>query len=461
MKRFFYVLLVVALVAGFVNTRPAAAQGTWNTGIDIQNLTGTAGNVTVYFYTSTGADAGNLPDTIAAWGSLNFYLPNETVPLAGAAYSAVIQSAVQVAATVSLGNYELGGADIYLGTSAPENSISFPLVYRNHTSGLWNTEITVQNASASAQNVVLKLYTAGETTPDYTSAATNIPAYSFYTFDISEATYAAFGPYGSATVEGSAPLAGVAKNVRNPGTGQLNVIATTYRAFGAAQQGNEITTPLIYKNYNLWTSGVNIFNKGAVETTVTITYTNANPAITGGSWVDTKTLGAGAMDVFYTPSNATGLPDGFYGSAVLSSSATDIVVVVASQRYRADGAQGVAYEGSLSTDATACVSLPVVHNRTTWKTGINLINLGGVAANITINYYSSAVGISNATKDYSIPAHSPLTIYMPTDAATAVGFYGAADIKSTNGQPLLVNAAHSRADQGVGSNFVGINYTCP
>jgi hypothetical protein len=233
-----------------------------------------------------------------------------------------------------------------------------------------------------------------------------------------------------------------------------------YRGFGSAQQGQDIVTPLVYKNYNLWTSGVNIANTGAVSTTVTITYTNANPAVAGGPWVDTKTLAAHAMDVFYTPSNAS-LPDGFYGSAALHSSDTAIVVVVASQRYRVDGAQGVAYEGSLPTDATACVSLPVVHNRTTWKTGINILNLGGVAADITINYYSSAAGIPNATKTYSVPANSPYTIYMPTDAATAVGFYGAADIKSTNGQHLLVNAAHTYAAQGVSSNFVGINYTCP
>jgi hypothetical protein len=50
---------------------------------------------------------------------------------------------------------------------------------------------------------------------------------------------------------------------------------------------------------------------------------------------------------------------------------------------------------------------------------------------------------------------------MPTESTTAVGFYGAADVKSTNEQPLLINVANSRADKGVGSNYVGINYICP
>lgn len=458
MKRVLFVSLLVVLIGGLLGLAPAMAQGTWNTGIDIQNLTGTAGTVSVQFYTSTGADAGTLNSTIAGWGSVNFYLPNESAPPDGGQYSAVVSSDVQIGATSSQANYTLGGADIYLGTSAPENTLSFPLVYRNHTSGVWNTKLHVQNASPSAQTVNLSLYTAGETTPDATDSAT-IPAYATHVFDISDSSYAAFGPYGSAVVAGSAPLAGVADNIRNPGS-RVQVIESSYRAFGAGQQSRDVVAPLVYKNYNLWTTGVNVANKGSIQTTVTISYTNANPAISGGPWVDTLVLNGDAMGVFYTPSNGS-LPDGFYGSATLSSSATDIVVVVASQRYRTDGAQGVAYEGSLPSAASACASLPVVHNRTTWKTGINILNLGGSASNVTINYASSAAGISDASQSFSIPANSPVTVYMPTDGTTALGFYGAADVKSTNGQPLVINAAHSRMDQGVGSNFVGINYTCP
>jgi hypothetical protein len=458
MKRVTFVAVLVALVVSLLGITSASAQGVWNSGIDIQNLTGTAGTVTVQFYTDAGGDAGSLSSAISAWGSLNFYLPNQSSPPEGGQYSAVVSSDVQVGATASQANYTLGGADIYLGTTAPENDLSFPLVYRNHTGGKWNTKLIVQNASTGEQTVTLRLYNAGQTAAAVTDTAL-IQPFASYTFDISLSEYAAFGPYGSATVSGSAPLAGVADNIRNPGQ-KVQVIETSYRAFGGAQQGGKVITPLVYKNYNLWTTGVNVVNKGAIPTTVTSTYTNANPNISGGPWVDTLTLAAAAMDVFYTPSNS-GLPDGFYGSAELSSSATDIVVVAASQRYRTDGAQGVAYEGSLPGDATACVSLPVVHNRTTWKTGINIINLGDSQADITISYASSAPGIPNASKTLSIPANSPWTVYMPSDGATQVGFYGAADVKSTNGQPLLVNAAHSRSDQGVASNFVGINYTCP
>jgi hypothetical protein len=458
MRRFRYVVMLVALAVGLLSVSSASAQGVWNTGIDIQNLSGSAGTVVVQFYDDAGADVGSLTSTIVAWGSLNFYLPNQSAPPEGGQYSSVISSDVQVGATASQANYTLGGADIYLGTTSPENDLSFPLVYRNHTSGNWNTKLYVQNASAGPQLVTLRLFNAGATTAAATDSVT-IPAYATHVFDVSSSTYAAFGPYGSATVEGAAPLAGVADAIRDPGV-RVQVIETSYRAFGTAQQGRSAIAPLVYKNYNLWTTGVNVLNKGSIGTTVTITYTNANPNVSGGPWVDTLSLGAQSMGVFYTPSNSS-LPDGFYGAAELSSSAADVVVVAASQRYRTDGAQGVAYEGSLPSDGTACVSLPVVHNRTTWKTGINIYNLGTSQANVTISYASSAPGISDASQTISIPADSPRTVYMPTDGTTTLGFYGAADIKSTNGQPLVVNAAHSRADQGVGSNFVGINYTCP
>ncbi|MBE2220668.1 MAG: hypothetical protein IAF02_03960 [Anaerolineae bacterium] len=468
MKRKVIFLFVLILILSLLVLSPISAQGTWTTGIDVQNTANSAGTVSIIFYDSAGNNAGSVSDSITAYGSLSVYVPS--IPnneLAPGDYAAVVSADVPVAATTSLQNYDLGGADMYLGTAAPENILTFPLVYRNHTSGKWNSQLIVQNTSdVNPLSVTLKLYTTGSSTPNETDTV-SIPAKASYNFNISDAKYDQFGPFGSATVEASAPLAGVAMSIRNPGTGAKNVIETSYRAFGSAQQGKEIVLPLVYKNYNTWTSGINIVNTGSVSTTVTVEYTNANPNLPNigsnpGPWQDEIEIPANAMGSFYTPSNATGLPDGFYGSASIVSDDQDILVVVASQRYPTSGAQGVAYEGSLDdASITACVSAPVVHNRTSWKTGINILNMGAQTATVKIDYISSAAGISNATQTISIGAGQPASIYMPSDATTALGFYGAADLKSTNGQPLLVNIANTRADRGVSSNYVGINYTCP
>ncbi len=456
-------LIALTLIMSLLVLASVSAQGTWTTGIDIQNLSSASGNVIVTFYDSAGNSAGSVSDSISSFGGLNVYVPNipdSTLP--AGEYSAIVSSDTPVAATTSLQNYDLGGADIYLGTDVPATDITFPLVYRNHTSGKWNTELVIQNTGDSPQLVNLSLFTSGSSTASATDSAT-IPAKASHTFDISESKYAAFGPFGSAKVTSSSELlAGIAMAIRNPGTGVANVIETSYRAFGAANQGQDIVAPLVYKNFNGWTSGVNIVNTGNTPTVVDITYKNANPAVTGGPWTDSVSIPANAMGVFFTPSNATGLPNNFYGSAKITSNTNDVLVVVASQRYPVTGAQGVAYEGSLDDGtATACVSAPIVQNRSSWKTGINILNLGTSPATVAISYASSAAGIPDAADTYTIAAGSPATVYMPSDGATLSGFYGAADIKSTNGQPLLVNIANSRADKGVSSNYVGINYTCP
>ncbi len=459
MKRFRYLILFAVLVISLLAFSFAQAQGSWTTGIDIQNLTGGKGAVVVKFYDASGNAAGTLSDTIGGFGSLNFYIPNEPAPSSPGKYSAVISADVKVAATTSLQNYDLGGADIYLGTDQPNDFLTFPLVYRNHTSGKWNSELIIQNATDTAQKVTLKLYTSGSATPSVTKNQ-NIPGNASFSFNISQSEFANFGPFGSATVQGEGALAGVAISIRNPGTGAVNNIETSYRAFPPAASGKEVVLPLVYKNYNNWTSGINVVNTGGSQTKVSIKYENANPSVSGGPWTDSITVPANSMGVFYTPDNGK-LPNNFYGSATLTSNNNDILVVAASQRYPSSGAQGVAYEGSLPTDASACVSLPVVHNRDSWKTGINILNTGNQKANITVSYKSSAAGIPDATRNYSVPANSPSTIYMPSDGATGFGFYGAADVKSTNGQALLINVANSRADRGVSSNYVGISYTCP
>lgn len=453
---------------------PASAQtiSPWTTGVDLQNLSDVQATYQIEFYRSDGTLAYTYTPTtpLAARGSANVYIPNLTDLPAGQ-YAAVVSSDQLVAAVASINSYsasnpEFGGGDIYLGTPNPANTLIFPLVYRNHTARRWYSSLHIQNASGAPQNVTLNLYNSGSSSVAV-SKTVSIPANATFTFNLEDAEYAAFGPYGGGVVTGSAPLAGVAFSLTkgrmsNPATNYLDTINTQYRAFTTAQLGRSIVAPLVYRNYNQWTTGINVVNNSSTVISVTVTYVNANPAISGGPWTETKTVVGNGMEVFYTP-NTVGLPDGFFGSATIESTSADIAVVVASQRYRSTGAEGVAYEGQLASAASKCASLPVTHNRTTWKTGINILNLGDAEGTFTLNYFSSASGIPNAgPQTVTIAAKSPKTIYMPTQSPTTLGFYGAVDIKAT--QPFFVVAANSRNDatsHGVASNYVGINYTCP
>lgn len=452
-KKQFVLIVVLAVVMSLFSF--AAASAATNTGIDVVNLSGTAGNVVVEFFDATGASQGTVSDSISAFGSLNFYIPAISLSLSSGQYSAVVSSEVPVAATVGLtdGTERLG--DNYLGTDSPSAELSFPLIYRNY--GGWTSQLVVQNATSSQQTVNIEFFKNGSTTANATDSAV-VPAFSYAVFDMADAAYAAFGnDFGGASVTGAGNLAGTALAIRDKGTGPAAKAELIYRAFSAEQQAQEILLPLFYKNFSRFQSGINVVNRGTAATNVTVEYTSSN-GVAGGPWTASKTgLQPGEMYTFYNPAS---VPNGVYGSARVSSTAADIAVVVSSSRTDGTGNnQSFAYEGAVATSATPCVALPIVHNRTSWKSGINILNLGSSAASVDISYSSSNPSTPNATKTYSVPAGAPLTVYMPTDAATAVNFYGGASLSST--ENILVLATHANSNAGISQNYMGVNFTCP
>ena len=112
----------------------------------------------------------------------------------------------------------------------------------------------MQNATDTAQSVTLKLYNSGSSSVAKEKTV-SVPGNATYSFNLEDAEYAAFGPFGGAVVTGSAPLAGIAFSLTkgrmtNPATNYLDTMNTEYRAFSAAQLGKDVVAPLVYKNYN-------------------------------------------------------------------------------------------------------------------------------------------------------------------------------------------------------------------
>lgn len=443
-------LTLILVLAGF-----ASVSASTNTGIDIVSLSSSSGTVTVEFFNANGTSAGTLPaSTISAFGSLNFYIPTTSIP--AGQYSARVSSDVPVAATVGLTDNTEQLGDNYLGTDSPDTTLTFPLIYRNYSN--WNSQIVVQNASSSAQSVTIDFFKNGSTTKNASDTAT-IQPYSYKIFNLNSASYNGFGnDYGVAVVTGAQPLAGTALAVRDPGTGPANKAELIYRAFSSSQLGTELVAPLFYKNFNGFATGINVVNTGNVNTNVTVKFSSAN-GVGGGPWTSVKNgIKPGEGYTFYTPSLG-GLPSNLFGSATITSSASEIAAVVSSSRFSSGSQQAFAYEAPLETSSTGCVALPVVHNRTTWKTGINILNLGSSAATVTVNYKSSNPSTGNATKNYTVPAGAPYNIYMPSDAATTLGFYGGATL--TSNRNIIVLASHANSGAGMALNYMGVNYTCP
>jgi hypothetical protein len=452
-QRIWLVILLAGMLSLFNFSMASAAT---NTGIDVVNLSNNAGQVEVTFYTSTGSSPGSVTANISPFGSVNFYLPTLAgISLSPGQYSAVVSSNVPIAATVGLTDNPNSFGDDYVGTSTPADVLSFPLIYRNHS--FYTSQLIVQNAHSAAQTVNIQFFKQGSATPVANDSKTIQPN-SFAIFDM--ATYNAYGNgFGGAVVTGTGPLAGTAIANRDPGTGPAAKSQLTYRAFTTEQQSTQILLPLFYNGFNGFNTGINIINRGNVATQVSVVYTKSND-VPGGPWnAGPQTLQPGEMYTFYRPA---GLPDGVFGSAVVNSTVSQIAVVASHARVDSSGNNtAFAYEGAPASAASDCVALPVVHNRTTWVSGINILNLGSSSSTVQINYASSNPLTPNATKTYTVPANSPLTVYMPTDAATQVGFYGGASLRSTNGQNMLVLATHANSAAGIARNYFGINYSCP
>ena len=450
-RRFVILILFVAMIVLFGFSSVSAA---FNTGIDVVNLSNTAGNVVVEFYESDGTSAGTVDGNIDAFGSLNFYIPNTS--LNAGQYSALISSDVPVAATVGLTDSTEQLGDNYLGTDNPDTTLSFPLIYRDFSN--WNSQLIVQNASAAAQTVNIDFFKNGSTTANATDSAT-IQPYAFKIFDLSSSSYSGFGSdYGVAVVTGTDNLAGTALAVRDPGTGAAQKAELIYRAFSSSQLGQSVVAPLFYSSYANFETGINVVNRGGTATNVTVEFSSAN-GVSGGPWTATKTnLQPGEGYTFYTPT-VSGLPNNLFGSATITSTAADIAVVVSSSRFSNGSQQAFAYEGALSSSASGCVALPVVHNRTTWKTGINIYNNGGSTASVDINYSSSNPSTNDASHTVSVPAGEPFNVYMPADLTTELGFYGGVTLESN--QDIVVLATHANSSVGTALNYMGVNYTCP
>jgi hypothetical protein len=139
---------------------PAAlrnAYGGYNTGMGIQNTTGTAGTVTINYYDSTGA-ATTTTASIAANGSLGVY--QGTNIAADGAYTAKITGSVVIAAIVNEVAPSTTSAQqstAYNTFAAGSVSLHLPLVESIGSDG-WSTGEGVMNTGTVVANVTVTYY---------------------------------------------------------------------------------------------------------------------------------------------------------------------------------------------------------------------------------------------------------------------------------------------------------------
>jgi hypothetical protein len=268
-------------------------------------------------------------------------------------------------------------AALFPGNAAQAQSITF------------SSSFQVQNLSTTTANINIAFYQL-----EGTSAAASIDD---TIAGSSQKTYATLpagvpaGFNGSAVISSDQRVAAIV-NVNSP---DLTLTFGGESYVGVTEGSQSVSLPLLFKGSFGFNSFVNVQNVGQTSTQVTITYSGGG--LTSPLAKPAVTIAPGAAFRFDQAAEA-GLPAGFNGSAIVTSTASDIAAVVS----QVGPTTILGYNGFAA--GTTNPTLPLVNtNNFGFVTGISLQNTGDTATNVTVSYTPSAAGAA-CTETLNIPA---------------------------------------------------------
>lgn len=289
--------------------------------------------------------------------------------------------------------------------------------------------IQIQNQSDQEASVTITFYKQdGSVEAEYTDVT--IPANDSKTYGTLD-DLVSDGFTGSAVISSDQPVVAIVNTMGN-GTD-----------FGASSDSfsegaSEVRLPLIMKGNYGYSTWYNVQNVGSEDAVVSVTYSD-------GSTEADVTIPPGAAHTY----DQAGLPDGFVGSATVTSTGGEIVATVV----EVGPTTLFAYNGFVGGVTTP--SMPLVQqNNYDYVTGIQIMNVGTLSTTVTVDYTAGAEGSDNTeTKDISPGASA--TFDMAVDGTPYLGgtetFVGsAAVVSNTASQDLVVvvNQLNSGANKG-------------
>jgi len=390
MKKFGLISLVVAV--SLLLSGVAVGQGfglVWDDGITIANMSKTGeATYSIAFYPINGSSAINYAPTtkIPVNGSVKLF----PLTMAGTSFSgsAVIASDQPVAATVNqlttMGGSNTGGGS-YEGVSAGATSVQLPIIMRNN--GGYNTAFTVQNAGSVDASVTVT-YTAGVAGSNWSEGPFTIkPGYA-KTFDQSDSGHSALGTrfVGSAVVVSDQPVVAAVNQV-NP----TAKVILSYRGFTAGGSP-KVSLPTIQANNGGYNTGVAVQNVGTIPTTITISF-GPNTVGTFNPVAETSVNIAAKSSVNFNQWGGQWGTNRYVGSATVTNSQNQSLVVNVNQLKGAAPGQGSAYSGFDPAAATTEIVVPtLMAYNGGFITGFLVQNVAGdgSAADFTVTYATSA-----------------------------------------------------------------------
>ena len=323
------------------------------------------------------------------------------------------------------------------GTSPPDQFTFLPFVaalpaMANAAYGGYTTVSEIQNVGGGNANVLIQYLDSSGAIVGSGDSVSALHPDATWTVRQDNGHSFALGAAGSARVYSDQPLATFVNEFAPGGTD-----ATSYTGIKVPSgSGTTLYAPAIANNaYGGYTTGIGLVNVSAVPADVTVTYRDSS-----GTVVKTQSIPAvpaGAYQGLYSGDVTLALPNGFAGTATITSSAGALAAIV---NETGPGNQFSSYDAVPSGNAMLFAPAALDNAYGGYNTGMGIVNTTGVAGTVTITYYDSS-GTPTVTS-HPIAANGYVGVYQPNDL-TVTGPY-TAKITSTVAVAAIVNeVAHS------------------
>lgn len=424
--------------------------------VTLQNVGNGPATVTSQYFDQQGANIGLQADTCGGVAVGAACKPANPFGK-GAAGTGVIVSNQPLAVIVAEST-PFGGSAYAVTAGASANLVA-PLAINN--AGGFVTQLTVANVGAGTTTATVTFFDQhGNALPAATKNLA-LPAHASQTLDQTAAgSGLPVGFYGWARVDGAAGSQLVAQVLETRADIKFVALAnaqSSRQSSVVSSQSNHnrnaltdncllitdncLFAPAIFNNaFGGFVTGANIVNSNANPVTVTVTYYDSQ----GHAYPTTPfTLAAHALAPVYQGANGGdglpqgGLPNGFYGSAMVSidgAMSNSMVMVV--NEAGSETANGAAQSGTYSALSTGGatqgvpahnnIGLPVVANGGGGLvSGATLLNTGDAVVSGTILYYNRDGTGAGSAQTFHIAAHASLPVFQGA-AGLPSGFVGQA-----------------------------------
>jgi len=417
---FLKLAMIVALMVTALTPAVVFGDGSdpWVAGIQVANLDTQPATVTIEFYNTSRTLVYTYVDStpIAAGDARSYYVPTILPDSAATSFrgSAVVSSERNIAAIVNENAGSGAGYDqppgilrgSYTGIRASETATTLYMPVAVKAFYSFNSQLVVQNAGAAADITFEFFNQAGASIATYVASSVAANASAIVELDTLTPTTGSIpsGFNGSVKVTSSSNLAGMVNNM-------TTAFLQTYNALTASDGGLTLYAPALFNAYYGYVSSIQVQNIGLVSTDITVTYSDGIVKTATG-------VGPNSAATFYQPDE--GHVSGWMGSATVTSSAAEVVAVVAQLSSVKASNYNAASGGAMQIVAPALFT-----SFYGYDTALTVMNVGSVATDISVSYSD---GLSASATNVQ-PGDSVL-FYQPTEGH-ASGWSGSGTITSS------------------------------